>query len=101
VWIARTWRLNFARSTSVSGLAGAIAGLLIPLLGGHLLGGSLNLLARSFPDARFRLDGLGALLGETSFGRATELATAAFEGALFGLCLGGALALARLRREQG
>ena len=74
-----------------------MAGLLVPLLGGHLLGGSLNLLARGFPDARFRLDAIGSLLGENGFGRVSEALTATIEGGLFGLCVAGALGVARKR----
>jgi DNA-binding winged helix-turn-helix (wHTH) protein len=92
-FVAQTRRLDFRRSLAVGGLAGGIAGLLIPLLGGHFFGGSLNLLARGFPDARFRLDSVGALLGEDGFGRLSEAVTSTFEGTLFGLCVVGALAL--------
>jgi len=98
-WAAVSRRLSLGRSATVGGLAGAIAGLLVPLLGGHLLGGSLNLLARGFPGARFRLDAIGALLGESGFGRTSEALTATIEGGLFGLCVAGALALARKRPE--
>jgi hypothetical protein len=100
-WVALNRQLALGRSAAVGGLAGAIAGLLVPLLGGHLLGGSLNLLARGFPDARFRLDAIGALLGENGFGRTSEALTATIEGGLFGLCVAGALALARKRPEGG
>jgi hypothetical protein len=97
VWIALNRRLAIGGSAAVGGLAGAGAGLLVPLLGGHLLGGSLNLLAREFPDARLRLGTIGALLGENGFGRASEALTATIEGGLFGLCVAGALALMRKR----
>ncbi len=97
-WIAVNRQLPFGGSAAVGGLAGGTAGLLIPLLGGHLLGGSLNLLAR-FPDARFRLDAIGALVGENGFSRVSEALTATVEGGLFGLCVAGALALAR--RPEG
>jgi DNA-binding winged helix-turn-helix (wHTH) protein len=69
---------------------GALAGLLISMTGGRLLGGSLALLAESFPDARLHLDPLGALLGPFAAG-----VTNALEGAWFSLCLVGALMLAR------
>lgn len=100
VWRAATRGLAVAASAATGALAGAAAGLLVPLLGGHLLGGSLNLLARGFPDARFRLDAIGALLGEGGFGRASEVLTATIEGGLFGLCVVGTLAVARGRAEQ-
>ncbi len=60
------------------------------MAGGQLLGGSLALLAESFPDARLHLDPLGGLLGPFA-----ASVTNALEGAWFGLCLVGALALAR------
>lgn len=101
VWIAMNRGLRYGTSAAVGGLAGCMAGLLIPLLGGHLLGGSLNLLARGFPDARFRLDAIGAPLGEQGFGRISEALTASIEGGLFGFCVAGALALARVRPEGG
>jgi DNA-binding winged helix-turn-helix (wHTH) protein len=97
-WIALRRQLSVGRGAVVGGLAGGMAGLLVPLLGGHLLGGSLNLLAREFPEARFRLDAIGSLLGESDFGRASEVATATLEGALFGLCVVAALRLAGKRR---
>lgn len=94
-WVASRRRLAFGGAVAVGGFAGAAAGLLVPLLGGHLLGGSLNLLARGFPDARFRLDAIGSLAGENGFGRVSEALTATIEGGLFGLCVTGALGLAR------
>jgi DNA-binding winged helix-turn-helix (wHTH) protein len=96
-FVAHTRRLDFARSLTVGGIVGGIAGLLIPLLGGHFFGGSLNLLAQGFPDARFRLDSVGALLGEQGFGPVSEAVTSTLEGGLFGLCVIGALALVRKR----
>jgi DNA-binding winged helix-turn-helix (wHTH) protein len=99
-WIARRRALPLGGSAAIGALGGGIAGLLVPLLGGHLLGGSLNLLARAFPQARFRLDGIGILLGETGFGPLSEAVTATIEGALFGLCVAGALAVARKRPQM-
>jgi hypothetical protein len=69
---------------------GALAGLLIAMTGGQLLGGSLALLAESFPDARLHLDPLGALLGPFA-----ASVTNALEGAWFSLCLAGAMMLSR------
>lgn len=92
VWIARSRQMSFGRSAATGLLAGAVAGLLIPMLGGHLLGGSLNLLTQQFPDSRFRLDTIGGLFGETGFGPISEVMTASIEGALFGLGVAGALA---------
>jgi hypothetical protein len=100
-WIALSRRLAIGGAAAIGGLAGGVAGLLVPLLGGHLLGGSLDLLARGFPGARFRLDAIGALLGESGFGRVSEALTATLEGGLFGLCVAGALTLARQRPQGG
>jgi hypothetical protein len=67
-----------------------VAGLLIAMTGGRLLGGSLALLPESFPGARLHLDPLGAQLGPFA-----ATVTNALEGAWFSLCLVGALLLAR------
>lgn len=76
-----------------AGGAGSVAGALIPLTGGHLMGGSLNLLANSFAESKLQLDRFGVLFGELHFGRATEVALGGIEGFLFGSCVVGALAL--------
>ncbi|HYI65227.1 MAG TPA: transcriptional regulator [Allosphingosinicella sp.] len=87
--------LPLRRSIGAAGLAGGTAGILIPLLGGKLMGGSLDLLARSFPDSRLRLDQIGGLFGETGFGPISQIVTGGFEGALFGGCVVGAMLIAR------
>jgi DNA-binding winged helix-turn-helix (wHTH) protein len=79
------------RSIGAAAIAGALVGVAIPLAGGRLMGGSLDLLARSFPNSRLRLDQIGALLGEHGFGPASQAATGALEGALFGACIVGAM----------
>jgi DNA-binding winged helix-turn-helix (wHTH) protein len=86
---------SLRRSVAVAGLAGAAAGLLIPMLGGRMMGGSLDLLAREFPDSRLRLDPLGGLFGESGFGPVSQIVTGGLEGALFGGCIVGAMILAR------
>jgi DNA-binding winged helix-turn-helix (wHTH) protein len=83
------------RGAAVAALAGAAAGILIPLLGGRMMGGSLDLLARNFPGSRLKLDQLGTLFGESTFGPVSQMVTAGLEGALFGACLVGAMILAR------
>jgi hypothetical protein len=82
------------RSMVASGLAAAAAGVLLPLLGGRLLGGSLDLLAEQFPQSRLRLDAIGTLFAEDGFGPISQVVTGAVEGGLFGACVAGALALA-------
>lgn len=89
--------VSFLRNIAVAGLAGCLAGCLIPLLGGRLLGGSLDLLVRHFPDSRLRLDSIGALLGERGFGSASQIVTGGLEGLLFASCIVGAMILARRR----
>jgi len=86
---------SFRRGVAVAGMAGAAAGMLIPLLGGRLMGGSLDLLARTFPDSRLRLDQIGGLFGESGFGPVSQIVTGGLEGALFGGCIVGAMILAR------
>jgi len=98
VWFGRVRSLGAGRSAAVGAVVGAFAGLLVPLLGGHLLGGSLDQLVGQFPDAGLRLDSIGGLAGDRGFGQRAELATATLEGALFGLGVAGALALVRRSR---
>lgn len=90
------------RGAALGALAGGAAGLLVPLLGGRLLAGSVALLATYFPNSRLRLDQIGALFGESGFGPASQAVTGTLEGALFGGCIVGAMILAgRERRGQG
>jgi DNA-binding winged helix-turn-helix (wHTH) protein len=93
-WLADHHGLSFRRSAAAAALAVGIAGILVHLLGGRLMGGSLDLLARGFPQSRLRLDQLGASLGETGFGPITQIVTGGLEGALFGGCVVGAMTLA-------
>ena len=87
----RTLRLG----AGLAALAGGAAGMAITVLGGRLMAGSLDLLARSFPDSRLRLDPIGGLFGEHGFGPVSEVVTGALEGALFGGCVVAAMIVAR------
>lgn len=79
------------RSVIAAAIAGGAAGCFIPLLGGRLMGGSLDLLARNFPHSRLRLGQIGAALGEQGFGPISQVVTGCLEGALFGACIVGAM----------
>lgn len=87
------------RGLAFGALGGGLAGLAASLLGGRLLAGSLALLAMHFPNSRLRLDQIGALFGEGSFGPVSHAVTATFEGALFGGCIVAAMVLARRERQ--
>jgi len=82
-------------SFAAGGLATAAAGLVVPLFGGRLMGGSLDLLARQFPGSRLSLDQIGAVFGETGFGPVGQVVTGGIEGLLFGGCVVAAMTLAR------
>lgn len=82
------------RCVAAGAMAGLAAGVLIPLLGGRLMGGSLDLLAQGFPASRFRVDQIGAMFNESGFGLISQLVTAGLEGMLFGGCVAGAMAVA-------
>ena len=92
------WSLR--RSAAAAGAAGAVAGLLIALAGGRLMGGSLALLAQHFPDSRLRLDDLGQLLGEQGFGPVTRTVTSVLEGMLFAACVVGGMVFVRAGRRE-
>ncbi|MDQ3144506.1 MAG: winged helix-turn-helix domain-containing protein [Pseudomonadota bacterium] len=86
---------SFRRRVAIAASTGGAVGLVIPLLGGRLMGGSLDLLARGFSDSRLRLDQVGALFGEDGFGPVSQSVTGGLEGALFGGCIVAAMILAR------
>ena len=98
-WLAGRGMLarSRGRATAAAALAGGAAGILISLLGGRLMGGSLDLLARQFPGSRLRLDPIGALFGESGFGPFSQVATSSLEGMLFAGCVVGAMIIARRR----
>jgi DNA-binding winged helix-turn-helix (wHTH) protein len=83
------------RRAAVAALAGGATGVLIPLAGGRLMGGSLDLLASQFPESRLRMNGVGTLFGEQGFGPISQLVTGGLEGALFAACVVGAMMIAR------
>lgn len=95
-----TGRTSFWHAPFVAGLAGAFAGALMPLAGGRLMGGSLDLLAKSFAESRLQLDAFGPVFGELGFGLSTQIALGGIEGFLFGICVVGALGvMVRLRTD--
>lgn len=85
---------SIAPRAGIGALIGAVAGGLIPQLGGRLMSGSLDSLARQFPASRLRLDAVGALFGEPGFGVVSQSVSGAMEGALFVGCVTAAMALA-------
>jgi DNA-binding winged helix-turn-helix (wHTH) protein len=97
-WLAgRPRSASMRRRIAIAGLVGAMGGVLVPLLGGRLMGGSLDLLARTFPGSHLRLGQLGILVGDHDFGLVTRVVTGGVEGALFAACIVGALFRARDR----
>lgn len=95
-WASRApGRVGLRRSVAVAASVCGAAGILIALLGGRMMGGSLDLLARQFPGSRLRLDQIGALFGETGFGPVSQVVTSGLEAAIFGACVVGAMVLAR------
>jgi hypothetical protein len=98
-WTA-IWRPSgpsLRRGVAMAVFSGAVAGVLIAALGRPMMGGSLALLAATFPSSRLRIDRVGTLFGESGFGSVTHIATSALEGALFAACLTGAMVLAAKR----
>jgi len=91
---------SLRRGMALAGLCGGAVGALIPLLGGRLMAGSLDLLAESFPGSRLRLDAIGAMLGEQGLGLASLVLTGAVEGLLFGACVVGAMRWVEGRRQD-
>jgi len=86
---------SLTRGVAAASLAGAVAGMIIPLAGGRMMGGSLDLLAQSFPASRLRLHEIGGLFGEAGFGPISQSLSGALEGLLFGGFIVGAMTIAR------
>lgn len=102
---AGAWLSRRTRSVRWSGLqaalCGGIAGLAVALIGGRMMLGSLDLLARQLPASRLRLDHISQLFGEASFGPVTRAVTSALEGALFAAGVVSAMALAERDWKRG
>jgi hypothetical protein len=94
-WLASRPGRRLRVAVLMAAAVGAVAGILIPLLGGRLMGGSLDLLAATFPDSRLRLDQIGAIVGERRFGPVSQMITGALEGGLFSACVVAARVLAQ------
>ena len=93
--VRRNAAMSLRRGMAIAGAIGAAAGVVITALGGRLMGGSLELLARTFPDSRLRLDPIGSLVGETGFGPISQTVTGGLEIGLFAACVVGAMLRAR------
>ncbi len=87
--------MSLRRGVATAGLAGGAAGVVIPLLGGRMMAGSLESLARGFPESRLRIDQIGGLFGETGFGPIAHIVTGGLEGMLFSGCVVGAMIVTR------
>jgi hypothetical protein len=70
-----------------TGLACALAGIVLAWTGRHLGAMSLDLMARTFPGSQVGLDPLARLLGETAPGPITRIVISAWEGLMFGFGL--------------
>jgi hypothetical protein len=98
-WLAS--KVRFARqAVALGGVTGAAGGIIIALLGGRLMLGSLELLAQAFPGSRLRIDQLGRLFGEAGFGPVTHYSSTVLEAALFSACVVGAVMIARRKWER-
>jgi DNA-binding winged helix-turn-helix (wHTH) protein len=93
-WLAYRGGDRLRRGMAVAGLIGAAAGIVIPLFGGRLMAGSLDLLSHTVPDSRLRLGQFGALVGEQGLGTISQAISGALEGGLFAACVVGATILA-------
>lgn len=89
--------ISLRRTIGVAGLFGAAAGAGIVALGGHLLGGSLDLLGHEFDGSKLDLAPIGRLFGEAGFGPLGKTVTGLLEGGLFAACLVGGMAMVRSR----
>ncbi len=87
------------RPVLVAAGTGAAIGVLITVTGGHLLGGSLDLLARSFSESRLQLDSISRYFGEVRFGETTQVILGGLEGLIFTSGVVGALVASRIAED--
>jgi DNA-binding winged helix-turn-helix (wHTH) protein len=85
------------RALSIGGGFGAAAGVIIWVLGGRLMLGSLELLISGFPNSRLRMDEISHAFADPLLDRAVHVSAAGLEAGLFAGCVVGAMVLA-LRR---
>ena len=91
--------ISLRRGMIEAALCGGATGLVITLLGGRLMLGSLDLLARHLTHSRLRIDQLGSLFGEHGIGPVTLAVSAVLECALFAACVVGGMRLADRRAK--
>lgn len=91
--------LSARRAAVLAAVVVGAAGMLVPVIGGRMMGGSLEALALSFPDSRLHFGQLGGIFGDTGLGPLGQIITGGLEGALFGGCLVGAMVA--MRRRMG
>jgi hypothetical protein len=92
-WLSARWAASLRRAFLLGTAVGGAAGAAVPLLGGRMLVGSLDLLGQAFPGSQLSL-----LLGAGQLDTARQAVTGALEGALFAGCIVAAIALERSRR---
>jgi DNA-binding winged helix-turn-helix (wHTH) protein len=71
-------------TAAVVGTAAALTGAALALADRMLVGGLVNEIAQSSPDAQLVLAPLGQLIGEPDFGPMTRVVLSAFEAGIFG-----------------
>ena len=82
-------------------IAGLASGAVIAFAGGRMMAGSLQMLSEAFGGAGFRLERIGALVGEDGFGTLSLAFSTAFEAMLFASCVTAAILIDPLRRKSG
>jgi hypothetical protein len=85
------------RGGAIAAGCGAAAGIVISLLGGRLMLGSLELLAAGFPNSKLRLAQIIRPFAEPALNRLVDPVAAALEGALFSAGVVTAILIARRR----
>lgn len=79
--VAWAGRVRFP--VAFAALLGLLSGLLVAVIDGRMMAGSLQQLVLAFPDARLRFDGVGAAFGERGLGPVGLALSSALEGAVF------------------
>ena len=91
---------NLRHGAAIAAVCGGTSGIVISLLGGRLMLGSLELLASGFPNSRLHLDQISRPFANATLDDLAHVIDAAAEVGLFATCVVGAMLIARRRFLQ-
>lgn len=96
-----SWIRTSRDSALLGGVLAGVAGAIIPVFGGRMMGGSLELLAQSFPNSQLHLRHVSLFFGGNGFQPFAYAVTGALEGFLFGGSVVAAISITARNLSKG